>query len=186
MASRRSGGGASPAPVPPPDAVPADLLAVGRIADAWGVRGWVKVAPYNAAHDSVLRHCARWWIDGREPRDVERTRLHGAVLVCKPSGSDDRDSALALKGREIHASRRDFPRGDEGEFYWVDLVGCRVVGRDGAALGTVTAVEDYGAHPILRLGDAAGGEVMVPFVQAWIVSVDVAGRTIVTDWRADY
>jgi len=69
--------------------------------------------------------------------------------------------------------------------YWVDLVGCRVSDPQGICLGHVAAVEDYGAHPILKVDAGDGRERLVPFVDQWIVSVDVAGRTIVTDWRLD-
>ena len=150
------------------------------------MRGWVKVAPFNSPTDSVLRSCSRWWFEGGGTVEIERAKLHGASLVCKPRGSDDRDDALAFRGREIFVSRADFPRGDPAEFYWIDLVGCRVSNRDGVALGTVTSVEDYGAHPLLRLDDGEGGERMIPFVSTWIVSVDLAGRAIVADWQPDY
>lgn len=129
------------------DALPSDLVAVGRVTDAYGVRGWVKVLPYNAPTESVLRSCRRWWLpDGRSVA-VERVRVHGASIVCKPAASEDRDAALAYKGLELRMRRADFPEGPAGEFYWVDLVGCAVVTPGGEGLGTVESVEDYGAHP---------------------------------------
>ena len=165
---------------------PSDLVAVGRVVDAYGIRGWVKVAPYNDPADSVLRWCRRWWFEQHGPLAIDGARVHGATVVCKPRGSEDRDAALRLRNAEILVSRSEFPRSDPGEFYWVDLVGCRVVSPGGDELGTVTSVEDFGAHPILKVGDGAGRELLVPFVGAWIVSVDLAGRRIVADWQPDY
>lgn len=167
-------------------ATPDDLVAVGRVVDAYGVHGWVKVEPYNAPQDSVLRRCRRWWLaDGRSVA-VERARVHGAVVVCKPAGCEDRDAALSLKGQEVRASRSEFPAAQTDEYYWVDLVGCRVVNLEGVALGQVAEVVDHGAHPILVVLDAGDVERLIPFVEAFVLEVDLAGKRIVADWQPDY
>lgn len=187
----------------PPDspAVPTDLVTVGRIVDSYGVRGWVKVEAYNDTHDSVLGRVRRWWVRPSSaargpsliartvtpvPRDIERVRSHSGILVAKPVGSEDRDSAIALKGFEVLASRADFPAGEDGEYYWGDLIGCQVGNPAGQDLGQVFAVEDYGAHPILRLQVEGGPERMIPFVSVYIVSVDLPAKRIVADWSPDY
>ena len=181
--------------------VPDDLVAVGRILDAYGIRGWVKVEAFNQAEDSVLLHVRRWWLRPSSPRrahavlaaasmplphDIERVRSHSGVLVAKPIHANDRDQAVVLKGSEVLVSRADFPASQEGEFYWGDMVGCMVVNVQGVPLGEVFAVEDYGAHPILRLKQAEGPERMVPFIDIYVVSVDLAARRIVVDWSPDY
>ena len=165
---------------------PADLIAVGRVIDAYGVRGWVKIEPYNTPEESVLRSCRRWWLPDGRSIEVERASLHGATVVCKPAGVEDRDAALALKGLELRASRAEFPAAQAGEYYWVDLVGCRVLNRQGLALGRVEQVVDHGAHPILVLRDEVGAERLIPFVEAYVLEVDPAGRRIVADWQPDY
>lgn len=164
----------------------AELIAVGRVIDAYGVHGWVKIQPYNAPPESVLRSCKRWWLpDGRTVR-VERARIHGATIVAKPSDAQDRDDALALRGLELRVDRAEFPKAAAGEYYWVDLVGCKVTNPAGDDLGVVGAVEDFGAHPILKTRDAAGQDRLIPFVEVHILEVDVAGRRIVADWQPDY
>ena len=168
-----------------PPGVPADLVTIGRVLDAYGVRGWVKVEPYNAPEDSVLRACRRWWLSDGRSVAVERARQHGATIACKPAGSNDRDSALAYKGLEIRASRAEFPPAAPGEYYWVDLVGCRVSNRESVELGVVAAVVDHGAHPILVI-DSGDGERLIPFVDAYVDEVDLDGRRIVADWQPDY
>lgn len=164
----------------------ADLIAVGRVVDAYGVSGWVKVTPFNDPRDSVLRSCRSWWLDDGRRVAIERARVHGASIVCKPEGVHDRDAALALCGSEIRVARADFPRGGQDEVYWVDLVGCSVHNREGLALGEVLRVEDHGAHPILVVADAQGRERLIPFVEAWIDSVDETARAIVANWQPDY
>ena len=171
-----------------PDAV----IALGRITDAWGVRGWVKVEPFAQASDTTLTRAPRWHllrrpaIAGAEPLDrwvkIERARRHSAGVVAKFHGSDDRDSALALKGSEVGVKRSDFPALPAGEFYWLDLIGCALTNAEGESLGTVMAMDDHGAHPILQTDTG----VMVPFVDAYLIEVEPAQRRIVVDWQADW
>lgn len=187
-----------------PDAepAPADLQLLGRVGGAYGLRGWVHVETRNRPEDSVLRHVRRWWLRpaaGQRvhgpalaaapavPRAVliERVRSHAGGLVAKPRDCADRDQALALKGAEVLVSRADFPPGDEGEYYWSDLVGCEVRNPDGQDLGRVFGVEDHGAHPLLRLHRPEGGERMIPFIGVFILTVDLAQRAIVADWSPD-
>ena len=166
-------------------------LPLGRVVDAWGVRGWVKVEPFAGADETTLTRAPRWHVSrGVAPAQpaidrwlrIERARRHGATVVAKPQGCDDRNAALALKGAEVGVLRADFPPLADGEFYWVDLVGCAVVNAEGEALGTVTAVDDHGAHAILET-DAG---MLIPFVDAYIVEAVPAQRRIVADWHADW
>lgn len=171
-----------------PDAV----IALGRIIDAWGVRGWVKVEPFAQASDTTLTRAPRWHlmrkaaIAADEPLDrwvkIERARRHSAGVVAKFHGCDDRDAALALRGSEVCVKRSDFPALPDGEFYWIDLIGCALTNVEGESLGNVIAMDDHGAHPILQTDTG----VMVPFVDAYLIEVDLAQRRIVVDWQADW
>ena len=66
------------------DALPTDLIAVGRVVDAYGVHGWVKILPYNVPTESVLRSCRRWWLPDGRAVDVDRARVHGAMRSASP------------------------------------------------------------------------------------------------------
>ena len=117
-------------------------IALGRVIDAWGVNGWVKVEPYSAASDTTLTRAPRWHLVRSMPRSVigpksaalfdpeferwvniERARRHSAGVVAKLQGIEDRTGALALKGAEVGVLRTDFPALPAGEYYWVDLIG---------------------------------------------------------------
>jgi len=182
--------------------MPADTIAVGRIVSAWGIAGSFKVEPFNSLHDSVLRTARRWWLvlspdrvssvragvsTGSAPREyrITRCRVHGASFVAQAQGVSDRTAAEALKGLEVRVSRADFPQPADGEYYWIDLIGCAVRGQDDVALGSVTALDDHGAHPILVIMDGEH-ERLVPFVGDYIVSVDLEARLIRVDWHADW
>jgi 16S rRNA processing protein RimM len=178
-----------PASAAAPDAQPA--LPLGRVVDAWGVRGWIKIEPFAPASDSTLTGAPRWHLQrtaspGSPGLDqwleIEHARRHGATVVAKPRGCEDRSAALALRGAVVGVRRADFPALPDGEFYWVDLIGCGVSTPRGDALGTVVSVDDHGAHAILST-DAGH---LIPFVDAYIVEADPVGRRIVADWEPDW
>ena len=198
---------------------PTDLVELGRITGAYGIKGWVKVQPHSAQAE-VLRSTKAWWLgrpvsplqggSAASPAPVAypvvQARAQGATVVAQLQGVADRDQAEALRGCVVMSSRSAFPVPDEGEYYWVDLIGCDLYTTDQGAeprlLGQVAEVLDNGAHAILRvqrkMADAAGElqlmldakgrplELLVPFVEAHIQSVDLAARRIDSDWPADY
>jgi len=170
---------------------PERVIALGRVVDAWGVRGWVKVETFASAEESVLTKAPRWQLrragSPAHPAvdvwlPVERARRHSGTVVARLHGCDDRTAALGFKGCEVGVRRADFPAPREDEFYWVDLIGCRVTNPAGDDLGRVDAVDDHGAHPIL----ATDRGLMIPFVDRYVVEVATAEGRVVVDWLADW
>ncbi|MFN7835929.1 MAG: ribosome maturation factor RimM [Burkholderiaceae bacterium] len=182
-----------------PDVSAVDLVAVARIAEPYGVKGWVHVVSY--ADDSALLDRSHWCLSATDDPDGARSQSR-AVLHCRPHGKGhvaqlagvtDRDQALLLRGMHILAARADFPALSGDEYYWVDLEGCAVLNRENLALGVVAEVADYGAHPVLivhpssaDLGDASAPEVLIPFVAVFVDSVDLSNKIIRVDWQRDY
>jgi 16S rRNA processing protein RimM len=130
---------------------------------------------------------------------VKGVRDQGDALVCTAPEIADRDAAEALKGVRVFVSRAAFPAADPDEFYWIDLIGLSVFNRENAALGEVIGLIDTGPHCVLRVKPASaagdGGEApaepaaderLIPFVEAYVDSVDIPGRRIVVDWGLDY
>lgn len=116
-----------------------------------------------------------------------RCRVQGDALVAELVLLDGhppltREQARMLKGVEIEVDRADFPPAADGEFYHADLIGCEVIGQQDARLGTVVAIDDHGAQQVMRLGDG----MLIPFVAAIVLSVDLTGRQIRVDWAADW
>lgn len=164
------------------------------MAGAWGLRGWLRIVPFNDSRDSILTGQPCWWLRGpgvcRLLR-IEQARVHAEEIVARAAGLDDRDSAQALKGCEVLVSRAAFPPAAPHECYWIDLIGCTVRNPAGELLGVVAAVEEFGADPVLRLelpGEAPGGSLarLIPLVPACVLGIDLPGRRIVVDWQSDY
>ena len=185
---------------------PADALEVGRIVGAWGIKGWFKVMPYSAEPTALLK--ARHWhlrasdsaakppsrapsgaASGHLPAAlaIAAQRRHGEFVVAVAAGVADRAAAEALRGASVFLSRADFPATAADEFYWADLIGLSVVNRDGARLGVIDDLIDTGPHGVLRVqGDAGAEERLIPFVAAYVDSVDLVGKRVVVDWALDY
>lgn len=184
---------------------PDDAVEVGSIIDAWGIKGWIKVQPY-AADPQALFSTRRWFLKPRPTAlgavaagvpgllSIVQAKEHGDAIVAQARELPDRTAAEALHGARIFVSRRSFPTADPDEYYWVDLIGLAVFNRQGDALGTVVGLLDTGPHSVLRVAPekiptgqtADEAERLIPFVGAYVDSVDLAQRRVVVDWGLDY
>lgn len=200
---------------------PEDAVEVGRVVDAWGVKGGIKVQPFSS--DPQALFCTKkWFLRPAEasagavfrpgaaaakaasavsaagvaklarPRflQVRTVREQGDVVVVTCDDLTDRNAAESLKGARVFVSRSAFPTPDEGEFYWVDLIGLDVRNPQGEALGRVVDLLDTGPQSVLRCeytgADGKPAERLIPFVSAYIQSVSLADKLIVADWGLDY
>jgi 16S rRNA processing protein RimM len=159
---------------------------MGRVAAPFGVKGWVRIQVFTEALDSLLDY-PTWWV-GREgdwhERQVEEADVHGRTLVARLAGCDDREAAAALAGAQVAVTRDALPEPEAGEYYWRDLQGLRVANLQGEELGTVSHLLETGAHDVLVVeGDR---ERLIPFVDAYVVKVDLARGELVVDWGADF
>ena len=183
--------------------LPPDAVEVGRVLGAWGVKGGIKVKAF-AADPQALFSTKKWYL---QPSDLLRpappsaialslppllhvvqAREQGDAVVATVQEVTDRNAAEALKGARIFVPRTSFPTPGEGEFYWVDLIGLAVADSNADALGTVVGLIETGPHCVLRIqsDDATAPECLIPFVDAYVVRVDLPGRRITVDWEADY
>lgn len=178
--------------------LPADAIEIGRILDAWGVKGWFKVLPYSATPEALFSS-KRWFLlpaergpksfDGPIKLAIQAAKEHGGTVVASSLAITDRDEAEALKGARIFISRASFPTPDKDEYYWVDLIGMSVVNREGIELGRVHELLSTGPQTVLVIHHEEQGKMverMVPFVAVFIDSVDMSDRQIRVDWQPDY
>ena len=194
-----------------------DLIELGRIVSAYGVQGWVKIQPHSVQAE-VLLQSKSWSLKAPVPlaggagafapfrvAKVLASRPQGSTVVARIDLAPDRNAAEALKGHTVWVSRSMFPPEEDGEVYWVDLIGCHLFGqRDGqqTLIGEVVEVSDNGAHAVLHVArgqlDDQGQivlmqnqkgrhiEVLVPFVHAHVHTVDIAAKRLESDWPADF
>ncbi len=181
-----------------PAELPADAVEVGRVADAWGIKGWFKVLSHSSSPQAMFS-AKTWFLQPSErgPRafagtvllPIRQVKDHSDTVVAWAEGIDDRSAAEALRGARVFIPRSSFPATTEDEYYWVDLIGLAVVNREGVALGEVRELMSTGPQTVLVLGYEEGGkpkERMIPFVSAFVDKVDRPARRITVDWQPDY
>jgi len=156
---------------------------------AYGVHGWVRIAPHTPAAD-VLCSTRRWWLLGPGAArllQVSAVRRHGAGLVAKWEGCDSPEAADALKGAPIGVARGEFPRLEGQEYYWIDLIGLQVVNRSERTLGVVKGLRSSAAHDLLEIEPAQGSaEILVPMVGDFVDGVDLEAGTIRVNWEPEW
>jgi 16S rRNA processing protein RimM len=178
--------------------LPADAIEVGRIADAWGIKGWFKVFPYSA-NPEALFSSKLWFLlpsdrgvqafTGAAKLSLKEAKNHSDSVVASVVGVDERNAAEALRGCRIFISRSTFPAAAKDEYYWVDLIGLDVLNREGVHLGIVRELLSTGPQTVLVIEyteDDKPQERMIPFVSVYIDDVNIAERRIRVDWQADY
>ncbi|PHV10352.1 ribosome maturation factor RimM [Chitinimonas sp. BJB300] len=167
--------------------IPADLVPMGFVAGAFGIRGWVKVVADTEFVDSLFEYPV-WWL-GRNGQwrayKVLDSSAQPKNINAQLEGVDDRDAAAALKGMTVAVPRSEMPEADEGEYYWADLIGLEVVNLQAERLGAVHSLLGTGANDVLVVKDG-DTERLIPFVGAVVVSVDQASGLIQVDWGLDY
>ena len=170
-------------------AKPTAWVALARVGRPHGVRGEVKVQPFNEESTLLFtERRLRLRRKGRPPEMVEMVgaRPGGALWIVKFEGVDDRDQAAALTHGELSVPRDALPALEDGEFYHADVVGSEVVDAEGGALlGKVRHIHDSPTELLeVRLSD--GGDVLVPMQSDYVVEIQ-PGRVVVRDldhWRA--
>ncbi|HSV55265.1 MAG TPA: ribosome maturation factor RimM [Burkholderiaceae bacterium] len=178
--------------------LPADAIEVGRIADAWGIKGWFKVLPHSADPEALFSS-KRWYLQpsekgaktfsGTVKLAIKEAKEHSDSVVACAHEVPDRNAAEALRGARIFVPRSSFPTAAKDEYYWVDLIGLDVVNREGVALGCVRELLSTGPQTVLVMEYAQDDktlERMIPFVSAFVDAVDLPTRRITVDWQPDY
>tara|TARA_R110002110_G_scaffold411566_2_gene636115 strand:+ start:58079 stop:58639 length:561 start_codon:yes stop_codon:yes gene_type:complete len=181
--------------------VPSDLLVVGKITGAYGIKGWVKIHSYTEPQENFLSF-GRWFIkrrDGLQAIEFDTGRRQGKGLVAHIVGLDDRNEVDAYRGLEVSAIASELPELAAGDYYWRDLQGlqvwCRDIGSETAddsrvLLGVVDHLIETGANDVLVVQPSPDSiderERLVPYLPEVVVTqVDLPQGKIEVDWYPD-
>jgi len=171
---------------------PAEEIVLGKIVSVHGVRGEVKIYSFTDPIDNLLDY--RHWTlrRGDEVRQVElvKGRPHGKVLVVKLKGLDDRDEARLLAEFEVRVPRSQLPELSEGEYYWYQLEGLKVINQEGQLLGQVDHLLETGSNDVMVVKPCAGSlddrERLLPYTEQCVLGIDLAAGEMQVDWDADF
>lgn len=151
-------------------------IALAAVAGAHGVKGELRLKLFTDGAENLSAH-EKVYVGGAERRLVS-VRDGGKAAVARLEGVNDRSAAEALRGALVEVERTALPALSEGEFYHADVIGLPAVDRDGASVGAVVSVENYGAGDLLELELEGGKRALIPFkpgiadLEDWRVVVD--------------
>jgi 16S rRNA processing protein RimM len=159
----------------------ANRVCLAVIGAPHGVQGAVRIKSFTDEPEAVARYGA---LEDEAGERQFKLQVIGAakgdgMVIAKLAGVTDRDRAVALRGLRLYLPRAALPPPGDDEFYYADLVGLAAVLEDGASLGTVVAVHDFGAGDLLEIGREQGQPVLVPFTRAAVPVVDLAAAKVV-------
>ena len=156
----------------------APRVCVGVIAGAKGIRGEVRIKSFTEDPRDVGSYGPVTSGDGRK-FVLKVTGTAKEMVTGRLDGIDDRDAAEALKGTQLFVERAALPKPEDGSYYHADLIGLVVRLTTGEWRGTVSAVFNFGAGDVLEIARPDGDTELVPFSEAAVVKVDIAGGEIV-------
>lgn len=173
-----------------------NLVNVGRVSGAFGVKGWVKIISYTEPVDNIVEY-SPWWLKtphGVKAISVEEHSFRGGSLVVRFDGVEDRDQAASFNLTNIAVERDQMPTLSDGEYYWHQLVGLRVVcssGQQEVCLGEVKALLETGANDVLVVEPTDTSiddrERLVPYVpDIYVREVDLDNEQISVDWDPEF
>lgn len=169
---------------------PVNPIVLGKMGAAYGIRGWLKVFSSTDDAESIFDY-QPWFIQRAgqwQLVKLEGWKRHNQDMIIKVEGIDNRDDAALLTHCEIMIDAQQLPELDSGDYYWKDLIGCRVITVNGYDLGKVTELMETGSNDVLvvkaNLKDAFGAkERLIPFLEQQVIrNIDLTHSTIEVDW----
>ena len=157
-----------------------DLILVGRVAGAFGVKGEVRITSFTAEPLALVAYRTLLREDGAVALTVTGGRAAKGGVVARAREIATREEAEAARGLKLYIPRAVLPEPEDAdEFYIADLVGLEVVSPDGERLGRVRSVRDFGAGHLLEIEPVAGESWWLPFTREAVPEVSIAERRIV-------
>ena len=156
-------------------------IVLAHVASAHGIRGDVVVRAHTVDPEDLASYGPLTDASGKRTLEIKSLRVTAKGVVLHFAGIDDRNAAEALRGMELYVDRSALPPAEEGAYYHVDLIGLEVVSPEGTQLGTIIAVQNFGAGELLEIKRTGANDTeFVPFTDSFVPTVDIAaGRATV-------
>ena len=157
-------------------------MLIGEIGAAQGLKGEVRLRSYTQTPADIATYGSLQDETGAREIEIERVRITPKAIVARIKGVTTREGAEALNRTKLYASRaklRPAEKAKDGEWYVADLVGLAAVNADGAELGAIVGVHNFGASDIVEIAPVSGeATFLVAFTEATVPEVDIANGRI--------
>jgi 16S rRNA processing protein RimM len=157
----------------------ANLILVGRVAGAFGVKGEVRIAAYTAQPEALIAYRDLLREDGQPGLTLTGARPAKGGVVARAKQIETREQAEALRGLKLYIPRDSLPEPDEDEFYVTDLIGLAVESPEGEPLGRIREVRDFGAGDILEIQPETGPSWYLPFSREAVPEVRIGEGKVI-------
>ncbi len=166
-----------------------DRLLLGEIGAAVGLKGELRLRSYTGEPAAIAEYGPLQSDPPGRSFTIVNLRESPKGLVAKFEGVSSREAAEALTGTKLYVDRDKLPASEPDEWYYADLIGLEGIDSEGAPLGIVTAVHNFGASDIIELAPATGPTLLIPFTEETVPEVDIeSGRLTVIppeEWSAE-
>lgn len=159
--------------------MPRPRICVGAIAGAHGVKGLVKIKSFTEEPDGVAAYGPLSDEAGERKFTLALTGRAKGLIIARIDGVEDRNAAEALRGTRLYVERAALPPTAEEAYYHTDLIGLEAVGMDGAPVGEVKALYNYGAGDVIEIQRRDKDLLLLPFTKAAVPEVDLEGGRLV-------
>jgi 16S rRNA processing protein RimM len=157
---------------------PDSRVCIGRIAGGHGIKGWVRITSYTEDPRNIGAYGPVSDETGERMFELEVMSMAKAHVLARIPGIGDRNAADALRGVRLFVPRDRLPAPEEDEFYHDDLIGLSAETTEGAALGTILSVQEFGSGPMLEIGKKRGRTLLVPFTREIVPIIDLAAGRV--------
>ncbi|MBQ1543341.1 16S rRNA processing protein RimM [Caulobacter sp. CCUG 60055] len=155
------------------------LVLVGRLAGAFGVRGEVRISAYTERPGALLDYAALVREDGSPGLTLLSGRVAKGDVIARVREIDTKEQADAMRGLRLFVPRQALPAVEDDEYYLTDLIGLPVETPQGAPVGRIRSVQNFGAGDLLEIQPPAGAAWWLPFTREAVPTVDIAGGRVV-------
>ncbi|MDE2486938.1 MAG: 16S rRNA processing protein RimM [Alphaproteobacteria bacterium] len=151
-----------------------NLILVGRVAGAFGVKGEVRITTYTADPMALVGYRDLKRETGAAALTLAGGRPTKGGIIVRAREVETREQAEALRGLRLYIPRDVLPEPEADEFYVTDLVGLAVETPDGEPLGRIKTVQDFGAGDLLEVQPETGASWWLPFTREAVPEVKIA------------
>lgn len=160
-----------------------DYILVGKIAGVYGIKGWLKIHSHTRPIENIAEYKI-WHLhtdEGLEEKQLRDWRMHGKSLTASLKELTDRDQAKTLQGKDIFIHRSQLPELEEGEYFWQDLIGLRVLNQQQKELGIVKEIIETGSNDVLAIEGKT--RILIPWVRdIYVTEINLDSGCIIVDW----
>ncbi len=162
-------------------------VVVGKIGRSHGLQGMVFIQSFTEPKENLFSYDPLF-LGNKDKICFSRYQSHAKQMIAQIKGTTDCDQAKRLVNKLIYLHTDQLPKLPDGQYYWHELTGLRVLSQHGADYGTVDYIYAGGQFPIMVVKSSAHGkntELLIPYESSVVTRVDQEARTIHVDWEVD-